>query len=445
LLQQPSIQNLEAESASPISNGALCSCHPTRPYTQCDADHESNAELLSRLSKCLSDDDETNFGYSASVSAACDISQRSDAGVAKDNPAPDSAFDGHFEPSGLKVRNAGLLSHQRVMQAAAFRPKTPIWTLCNPGNLCFLNSLLQNLARLSPLIVMLGAAEDSCFPVVDANANLALAFNHFCRQVNSDGRKSMRASKTTEMFHRVLPHLIAPFASGRQRQQDAHEVLLRLIEKLDEDGTSNGLCFFNIFDQRQTQRFGHPLSAICAGLIQQEMKCSKCTFKSEKNETFLCLSVSIPVQAEISVGSMMSAYFSRVEVQYRCSKCDCSTAVLQQKVGLWPTVLIIHFLRWRGGSKISTNIKIPQMWSFPSDKSCPIYKLNGYILHHGPQANVGHYTAVVLISSNGSDEYFRVSDDLMDSKAIEKTVYSREGFPSTTCYLAFYVITEHKL
>lgn len=418
---------------------------PPPPSTQFGSNFESSAELpldwrieLARLSKCLADDDEPAPGNSVSSSVTVK-SPRIFSGVIEVAPVPSSPYP--TSPSEIWGSRAHSTGATPSPQFTTYTPRTPLWTLCNPGNLCFLNSLLQNVARLAPLMFMLEVSRDSHLSEVDSKSHFASAFNHFCRQVNSEGSNSMRASKTTEAFHRVLPNLIAQYGSGRQRQQDAHEVLLRLLEKLDIEGNGTGLCYFNIFDRRQTQRFGHPLPAICTGLVQQEMTCPACTIKSEKSEAFLCLSIPIPVQTEVSLESMMAAYFSQVQVQYRCSTCDCSTALLQQKVGIWPTVLVVHFLRWRGGSKISTNIKIPQKWSFPSDKTCPNYKLNGYILHHGPQANVGHYTAVVLITTSGCDEYFRVSDDVMDPKPIDKSLYSRQGFPSTTCYLAFYVRT----
>ena len=146
------------------------------------------------------------------------------------------------------------------------------------------------------------------------------------------------------------------------------------------------------------------------------------------------------MQPEVSVDSMMAAYFSGNEVQYRCSTCGSNAALVQQSVEMWPTVLIVHFLRWRGASKISTIIKIPPVWSLLADSACPKYKLNGYILHHGQRANVGHYTAVVRMSVNGTDQYHKISDDIIDAVPVERSLYSRDGFPSTTCYLAFYVL-----
>ena len=385
------------------------------------ADVDANAELIARLGSCLDDDEPV--------------------------PAkvPSSAHQGRCEQnlvSPMQAHASSASSIPQFMRAAVFKFKTPFWSLCNPGNLCFLNSLLQNLARLSPLMVLLEVLPDGSRVQTDAiAAPLASALNYFCSKVSLDGQKCMRAGKTTEAFRRVLPDLIAPFASGSQRQQDVHEVLLRLIEKLDVEGSEAGLRYFNNFAQSPAKHFGHPLPAICTGLVEQEMICSRCSLTSVQKETFVCLSIPIPVQAEVSVESMMSAYFASNEVHYRCSKCDGTAANVHHRVRVWPTVLVVHFLRWRGASKISTKIKMPPAWSSSADKSCPKYKLNGYILHHGPQANVGHYTAVVMISSNGSDEYYRVSDDLIDTKPIEKSSYCREGFPSTTCYLAFYVQT----
>ncbi len=387
------------------------------------ADADSNSFLIARLANCLVDDDHRELVPGQVVSSA------------------DSRAS---TVSRISPHGACKTSSPHFMRVDAYRSKTPFWSLCNPGNLCFLNSLLQNLARLAPLMISFDISPDGSRSPTDAAAPLASAFSHFCNKVNLDGCKSMRAAKTTEAFRCVLPDLIAPFASGWQRQQDAHEVLLRLVEKLDQEGSAAGLCFFDNLSHKPTMQFGHPLPAICAGLVEQEMTCSRCSLKSVKKETFLCLSIPIPVQSEVSVESMMAAYFARSEVQYSCSKCDSTTAVVQQRVGVWPSVLVVHFLRWRGASKISTKIKMPLLLSYPADNMCPKYKLNGYILHHGPQANVGHYTAVVKISAGGLDDYYRVSDELIDTNPIEKSAYSADGFPSTTCYLAFYVRTSHE-
>jgi ubiquitin C-terminal hydrolase len=429
------VQPLAAARARPIADllSTNC-CAASASSTPCQVLHlqqsqlgqshaaaglEANDQLIARLARCLDDEDDDDEPILSHMVA--------------------SGHSGNSEVSQIQSQSIYMPSSHSPMGVAAYKVKTPFWSLCNPGNLCFLNSLLQNLARLSPLMISLEKLPGGARHPSDADAPLASAFNRFCSKVNLDGYKSMQAAKTTEAFHRVLPDLITAYASGRQRQQDAHEVLLRLIEKLDQEGRTAGLRYFNIFTHAPTQHFGHPLPAICSGLVEQEMTCSGCSLKSVQKEAFVCLSIPIPFQAEVSVESMMSAYFARHQVQYRCSKCDGTAASVQQRVGVWPTVLAVHFLRWRGASKISTQIKMPLVWSFPADMSCPKYKLNGYILHHGPQANVGHYTAVVMVSVGGSDEYHRISDDLIDTKPIEKSAYCHSGFPSTTCYLAFYV------
>ncbi len=383
---------------------------------------DENADLLARLSQCLEDDDEPTPPRGPTLTPTAPVHSR---------PLP--------VPVEVASASLSFASLPVIPQLAAFKPKTSLWSLRNPGNLCFLNSLLQNLARLAPLMILLEAPQDGTRPAAEGTP-LSSTFNHFCSKVNSEGTKCMQATKTTDAFHRVLPDLISPFSSGLQRQQDAHEVLLRLIEKLDLEGSSAGHRYLNPFAHGRRQHFGHPLPAVCSGLIKQEMTCTRCTLKSEQKESFLCLSIPIPVQPEVSVDSMMAAYFSGNEVQYRCSTCGSNAALVQQSVEMWPTVLIVHFLRWRGASKISTIIKIPPVWSLLADSACPKYKLNGYILHHGQRANVGHYTAVVRMSVNGTDQYHKISDDIIDAVPVERSLYSRDGFPSTTCYLAFYVL-----
>ena len=401
-----------------------------------DTRADENADLLARLSKCLEDDDEPTLGPTLSVPSTNPVS--SPVALPAARVAPSSSVPVLAEVA----RSASPAVAPHLLQLAAFKPKTQIWSLRNPGNLCFLNSLLQNLARLAPLIVLLEAPQYGSRLVAEMTTQLSSTFNHFCLKVNSDGSKNMQAIKTTNAFHGVLPDLISSFASGQQRQQDAHEVLLRLIEKLDCEGSSAGGRYLNPFASGQMRHFGHPLPAVCTGLVRQEMTCKQCTLKSEQKESFLCLSIPIPVQPEVSVDSMMAAYFSQNEVQYSCSVCSSDAAVVQQRVEMWPTVLIVHFLRWRGASKISTMIKIPPVWSLSEDAACPKYKLNGYILHHGQLANVGHYTAVVRMSCNGPDQYHRISDDVIDTVPLQQSLYSRNGFPSTTCYLAFYVLEQ---
>jgi ubiquitin C-terminal hydrolase len=322
---------------------------------------------------------------------------------------------------------------------ARYKPKTPIWSLVNPGNLCFLNSLLQNLARLAPLMVWLETSQAGTRSLSADDTTLASTFDHFCLKVNSNGTKSMMAAKTIECLRLVLPDLVSPIGSGNQRQQDAHEVLLRLLDKLDSEGRSAGRCYFNIFVDNPTYQFGHQLPALCTGLLEQETSCSRCAHRGSHQETFLCLSIPIPMQSEMTVAAIMAAYFARTQVKFRCSVCDETTAWTQQRVLRWPTVLVVHFLRWRGASKISSIIKVPTTLSAPEDDDGSQYKLNGYILHHGPQANAGHYSAVVKVCCQSSDEYFSISDDRFSDKAIDRQCYSVSGFPSNTCYLAFYV------
>lgn len=283
----------------------------------------------------------------------------------------------------------------------------------NDGNSCYLNSTLQCLMYLPPLIQIFQTEGSNALKNISSPPAYAmkpicelfrLLVNEVWPQLNEtrNGRAISPRGMTTTI--RRVGKQFRPF-----RQEDAHEYLRQLLDVMHEEVLkANGL---KTSDGKKAETTF--ISRIFGGHLSNTLTCSKCQFVSETRNHFLDLSLEIR-QNVTSVEAALAAFTKQEQLsagnEWKCEKClQRVRAVKQMKVAQWPSVLVIHLKRFAGGglfglhgggSKITKKISFPMQWTTPSSSSGKgvDYDLTGVIVHHGHSTNSGHYIAYVKVS-----------------------------------------------
>ncbi|GAM28012.1 hypothetical protein SAMD00019534_111880 [Acytostelium subglobosum LB1] len=192
---------------------------------------------------------------------------------------------------------------------------------------------------------------------------------------------------------------------------------------------------------------------IFEGTLTNETKCLTCESVTNKDESFLDLSIDI--DQNTSITSCLSN-FSSVEIlskndKFFCDKCiSLQEAQKRMKIKKLPNTLIIHLKRFKFIEKIQQYKKLNYRVVFPfeiiiqnttgdieePDKK---YNLFAVVIHAGNGPNHGHYTCMV----KSNDHWIGFDDDNMgivnESDIFDIFGSSTEYYGGNECgYLLFY-------
>ncbi|CAE6470212.1 unnamed protein product [Rhizoctonia solani] len=301
----------------------------------------------------------------------------------------------------------------------------------NAGNTCFLNSVLQCLLHIPPLL------------------NIILAHQHdkpgFCMICLLQGlaRASFLNKKRGAW---TIINNINKIAKGMRqgRQEDAHEFLRYSVDALQR----SALAIYSSTSTKHPNpnKIPHALAetswvhSIFGGRLRSRVSCRTCHHCSDTFDSLLDLSIEI-----VRVNSLANALsqFVKPEVlsgedAYRCEKCKKPvTAEKFMTVHEAPVCLTIHLKRFSPiGRKIGHQMSYPEvldLQKFMSEgQKGKTYMLNGVISHLGSGPNSGHYTAHV----KGADgRWTAMDDDLV-------TPCSSPPLNLKNAYVLFYIQTD---
>ncbi|KAF6138631.1 hypothetical protein GIB67_032525 [Kingdonia uniflora] len=303
--------------------------------------------------------------------------------------------------------------------------------LCNLGNTCFLNSVLQCFTHTVPLVESLRSIDHSlCYYGCDSG------FCVFCA-LREQVEVSMEYTGKAIAPYKFVDNLNYISSSfERFQQEDAHEFLQCLLDKLDS-------CCLDICTKEQGLSLGKDslVKKIFGGRLKSQLRCSQCGHCSDTFEPLIDLSLEIE-----DVDSLPSALesFTKVEkieeTKFTCENCKEEVLVEKQfTLDQTPLVAAFHLKRFKNdGSyveKLDKHVEFPlglDLQSYTgnteSDTAELKYELYAVVVHIGLSSCSGHYFCFIRSSPQTWHE-------LDDSKVVSVT---EEFVLSQEAYILFY-------
>jgi ubiquitin C-terminal hydrolase len=189
-------------------------------------------------------------------------------------------------------------------------------------------------------------------------------------------------------------------------QQDAHEYHLFVLMRLEETVPDFKTVFQGMFETRVEFPCGH-------ANVHQEPFCE----------------LSIPLFSTFE--KMLESLESADRVTSSCDACGYQgTATKKTTVDRLPPFTVFHVKRFGYDfNKRGDPINVPLRWEFVRNGG--VYRLLGFVVHHGKGLDVGHYVAYV--------RYDRTWYLCNDDRVVEAANAKEEALPNA--YMLFYGLT----
>lgn len=266
-------------------------------------------------------------------------------------------FDRSLKPSML-VSSKPAKHRNFAPVYGSFPAKFP--GLRNLGNTCFMSAVIQCLSSTVDLGIYFNGnyrrdiRSESKF---GSGGELAEELAELIKVMWSGQYKSLSPKDLKESIGRHLPGFVGC------DQQDSHEFLTMLLEKVHSDlNVATELGPVKVDENMETHlaikkfwnshrmRNKSAISDIFEGLLLSTLECSVCGKKSDSFETFMCLSLPIPSGVRITINDcfkLFSEYEKMTgEAAWDCPTCKCKRdAVKRIQVCRLPKVMVIHLKR----------------------------------------------------------------------------------------------------
>lgn len=312
-----------------------------------------------------------------------------------------------------------------------------ISTLENLGNSCFFNSVIQALAKTTPLVQYV-------FRNTKRGDQL---WQHFCQLIDAMYEDDYRISPDN-----MFSSFRIAFKKNNYQQEDAHEVLLFLLDKFDGVLKRSNVRYDDVYRNHHLVKKSlvainqaNPgvsiISETFMGQLHQRIQCSACKTISHTFPTFMDLVLRLEnLTVYQSIYDLLLRFCRKETLEgdsgYNCDQCGEKKVMAYKKTTLWrvPECLIVVLGRfdWRG-NKNSRKIDYPiedldlsKLSTFPVKRRLT-YDLYSVICHIG-NTHGGHYYNISQI--NG--EWIKLNDESASR------VIRQDDLVSTNAYILFY-------
>lgn len=298
--------------------------------------------------------------------------------------------------------------------------------LRNLGNSCFMNSSLQCLAYTAPFYNICKKREHG----IDCQNKRS--FCPFCCLEKTMVRVLDKKVYSPNDLFQQLRQLSSTLRPGRQ--EDAHEFLRVLLEKLQEVSLYG---YKSIIKKNKELAYTTVIHQIWGGKLRSQVHCLHCKTDSFTDEPFLSISLATSSSIEKSFEKYTHKENLTGSEKYRCSNCKKKRDAYKRMTILEaPTVLMLHLKRFEF-SLSGTRIKKTEHVRFSSkldltpymnkqDKKVK-YNLHGVLIHSGNSAYGGHYYSYIKSPSKYSDSWFCMNDSMVSQINLKK-VLNAQGY-----------------
>lgn len=285
--------------------------------------------------------------------------------------SPDSSYNSQPAPRYEDYSNS--VQNQRLAYQSIPRLPTASHTgLSNPASYCYINSVLQCLARTEGFGETFRQWPNVSFqlnPASKYQGRLAWEFHQLVQALTGGGKLAEARG--------VVAALRAPIFNGLT-QQDAHEFLRLFLDALNEETSA-----------LVTEHF--------QGSLQTQAHCLRCDTLATARDRFLDLSLPLPSFARVSLHDCFDIFTQNGETpDFVCETCKSAGGRVKTSLISGPHVLVLHlkrFLSMAGRSaKIHTPVDLPSELLLNRYGCEGRYRLTATV-HHSGEAGGGHYTA----------------------------------------------------
>lgn len=266
-------------------------------------------------------------------------------------------FDRSLKPSML-VSSKPAKHRNFAPVYGSFPSKFP--GLRNLGNTCFMSAVIQCLSSTIDLGVYFTGTyrrDIKTRSKFGSGGELAEELGELIRIMWTGQFKSLSPKDLKETVGRHLPGFVGC------DQQDSHEFLTMLLEKVHSDLNTATECgpvtideglethlAINKFWKSHRMRNRSIITDIFEGLLLSTLECTVCGKKSDSFETFTCLSLPIPIGSRITINDCFKLFseYEKMsgEAAWDCPTCKCKRDALKRiQVCRLPKVMVIHFKR----------------------------------------------------------------------------------------------------
>ncbi|PAN12845.1 hypothetical protein PAHAL_2G294600 [Panicum hallii] len=368
--------------------------------------HESSRNL-----PCISAVDKVSSTHSSEDGLSCNPSKRGDnspglcarpdiTGVVPNNPSIEKKY-ARQQTTSKVVRHypteLALFPYKHFIELYNFEKlELHPFGLCNLGNSCYANAVLQCLAFTRPLTAYLleGYHSRNC-------SKKEWCFMCELEKVLTEGKRGNAPVSPTG----ILSHLNEIGTSfGQGREEDAHEFLRYAIDTMQsasmKEAKKNGV--------HKLAEESTLVQLIFGGYLQSKIICAKCQVSSAQSERILDLTVEIDGDVNTLEGALRRFTSSEVldgDNRYHCSRCmSYERAKKKLTISEAPNILTIALKRYQSGvfGKISKDVKFPEhlnlsQFMCKTDDYSPVYSLYAVVVHHDVMNTTisGHYVCYV--------------------------------------------------
>lgn len=209
------------------------------------------------------------------------------------------------------------------------------------------------------------------------------------------------------------------------KQQDAHELLLVLFDKMNNPGHS-----------------APSLTKIFDGNLTSSVACSMCNTTSETIMSFTTL--QIPILRNSTVNGLLKKYFSDEQIFYKCERCKNDVVATRKfTIANAPISLVLTISRFSDLKTKASNfiyirksIDLSQYLRDKQEKTHKLeYNLVAIVNHKGKDLYQGHYTATAKSNANNWYEF--------DDSRVFRITNADGNFISEDAYILFYELVDH--